>query len=73
MNPAEKTPSDPREPSSDESAKVAPDGVNVVWHEHSVTRETREQQQKHRGCVIWFTGLSGCGKSTIANLVDQRL
>lgn len=33
----------------------------------------RERLNGHRGCVVWFTGLSGCGKSTIANLVDARL
>lgn len=45
----------------------------VVWHEHAVTRVMREQLNGHRGCVVWFTGLSGCGKSTIANLVDEKL
>jgi adenylylsulfate kinase len=45
----------------------------VVWHEQSVTREDREQLNGHRGCVVWFTGLSGCGKSTIANVVDKLL
>jgi adenylylsulfate kinase len=39
----------------------------VVWHEHSVSRAERERLNGHRGCVLWFTGLSGCGKSTIAN------
>ena len=45
----------------------------VVWHEHSVTRADRERQNGHRGCVVWFTGLSGCGKSTVANVVDRKL
>ena len=45
----------------------------VVWHEQSITRADREQLNGHRGCVVWFTGLSGCGKSTVANLVDQKL
>jgi adenylylsulfate kinase len=45
----------------------------VVWHEHAVSRADRERQNGHRGCVVWFTGLSGCGKSTIANAVDQLL
>jgi adenylylsulfate kinase len=52
---------------------MAEDKVHVHWHEHSVTREEREQLNKHKGCVIWFTGLSACGKSTIANLVDHKL
>jgi adenylylsulfate kinase len=47
--------------------------THVVWHRHSVLREDRERLNGHPGCVVWFTGLSGCGKSTIANLVDQRL
>jgi adenylylsulfate kinase len=47
--------------------------VHVVWHDHAVSREEREQLNKNKGCVIWFTGLSGCGKSTIANLVDHKL
>ena len=47
--------------------------TNVHWHEHSVSREEREQLNKHKGCVIWFTGLSACGKSTVANLVDHKL
>lgn len=45
----------------------------VVWHEQSVSREDRERLNGHRGCVVWFTGLSGCGKSTIANVVDKLL
>jgi adenylylsulfate kinase len=47
--------------------------TNVTWHEHSVSREEREQLNRHKGCVIWFTGLSACGKSTVANLVDHKL
>jgi adenylylsulfate kinase len=45
----------------------------VVWHQHAVSRADRERQNGHRGCVVWFTGLSGCGKSTVANAVDQKL
>ena len=45
----------------------------VVWHEQAITRADREQKNGHGGCVVWFTGLSGCGKSTVANLVDQKL
>ena len=47
--------------------------TNVHWHEHSVSRQEREQLNGHKGCVIWFTGLSACGKSTISNLVDHKL
>jgi adenylylsulfate kinase len=45
----------------------------VVWHEHAVKRADRERQNGHRGCVVWFTGLSGCGKSTVANELDAQL
>ena len=45
----------------------------VVWHEQSVSRAEREKLNGHRGCVVWFTGLSGCGKSTVANVVHRKL
>jgi len=47
--------------------------TNVTWHTHSVEREVRERDNGHHGCVVWFTGLSGAGKSTVANLVDHLL
>jgi adenylylsulfate kinase len=49
------------------------DEVHVTWHEHQVDRRSRERLNGHRGCVVWFTGLSGCGKSTVANEVDFQL
>lgn len=49
------------------------EAAHVVWHEHAVARTEREQQAGHRGCVVWFTGLSGCGKSSVANHLDQLL
>jgi adenylylsulfate kinase len=45
----------------------------VTWHAHAVTRHQRERINGHCGCVVWFTGLSGSGKSTIANAVDCKL
>ncbi|PHR95407.1 MAG: adenylyl-sulfate kinase [Blastopirellula sp.] len=47
--------------------------VDVVWHQQAVTLADRERLNDHQGCVVWFTGLSGCGKSTVANLVDRAL
>jgi adenylylsulfate kinase len=41
------------------------DKTLVTWHDHIV--------QRQRGCVVWFTGLSGSGKSTVANRVDAKL
>jgi adenylylsulfate kinase len=46
---------------------------DIVWHDHTVSRADREQRLGQRGVVIWFTGLSGCGKSTIANELDRQL
>lgn len=47
--------------------------TNVTWHAHKVTRDERWKQAGHKGAVLWFTGLSACGKSTIANEVDNKL
>ncbi len=46
---------------------------NVVWEGLNIPREAREEQNGHRSAVLWFTGLSGSGKSTIARAVEQRL
>ena len=47
--------------------------TNVTWHEHKVSREDREKLLNQKGVVLWFTGLSGSGKSTIANEVAYKL
>jgi adenylylsulfate kinase len=47
--------------------------TNVVWHAHAVSKENRCILNGHKGAVLWFTGLSGCGKSSISNAVDHRL
>ena len=52
---------------------MAQEDPKVVWHSHAVERAAREKLMGHRGCVVWFTGLSGSGKSTVANAVDQLL
>ena len=46
---------------------------NVHWQAIDVTRETRIALKNQKPAVLWFTGLSGAGKSTIANLVDKKL
>jgi bifunctional enzyme CysN/CysC len=46
---------------------------NVHWQALDITREARAEQKQQRPRVLWFTGLSGAGKSTIANLVEKRL
>jgi len=45
----------------------------IVWHHSSVSLEDRIARQRHKAGVVWFTGLSGSGKSTVANVVDQML
>ncbi|MEG1653014.1 MAG: adenylyl-sulfate kinase, partial [Hafnia sp.] len=53
-----------------ESNSANPD---IVWHEHAVRREDREKLHGHQGAVLWFTGLSGSGKSSIAGALEQAL
>jgi adenylylsulfate kinase len=47
--------------------------TNVHWHEHAVSNQERAQLSGHKGAVLWFTGLSASGKSTVANTVDHKL
>jgi len=46
---------------------------DVYWHQLDVDKAARAAQNGQRPCVLWFTGLSGAGKTTIANLVEKRL
>ena len=46
---------------------------NTIWHEPSVYRKDREEMNGHKSVIIWFTGLSGAGKSTIAHALEDRL
>ena len=47
--------------------------TNITWHEGHVTREERADLLKQRGATLWFTGLSGSGKSTIAFTLEHAL
>ncbi|MFT4994765.1 MAG: adenylylsulfate kinase [Paraglaciecola sp.] len=47
--------------------------VNIVWHQHDVDKARRAAANKQKPMVIWLTGLSGSGKSTIANLLEKKL
>ena len=47
--------------------------TNVTWHDGEISREDRYNILRQRGATIWFTGLSGSGKSTIAVALDQAL
>ncbi|WP_264739425.1 adenylyl-sulfate kinase [Cytobacillus firmus] len=47
--------------------------TNITWHDAAITKEDRRAQNGHGSAVLWFTGLSGSGKSTIANAVSHEL
>jgi adenylyl-sulfate kinase len=55
----------------DQSTKTG--ATNIVWHAHNVARAERAAQKQQKPCVIWFTGLSGAGKSTVANALEGEL
>ncbi len=46
---------------------------NVTWHEHRIDRRAREEMLGHRGATVWMTGLSGSGKSTVADALAAML
>ena len=46
---------------------------DIVWHDHQVKKEARSNIKKQKPCILWFTGLSGSGKSTVANAVESKL
>lgn len=52
---------------------MKPQSSNTIWHHATVTRERRERQNGHGSAVLWFTGLSGAGKSTIAHATEELL
>ena len=47
--------------------------TNITWHDTTITKKDRRGQNGHGSCTLWFTGLSGSGKSTIANAVSNEL
>lgn len=46
---------------------------NIVWHQHSIDKQFRAQLKKQKPAVLWFTGLSGAGKSTVAGALENKL
>ena len=46
---------------------------HIVWHDHHVSKQERSKIKDQKPCILWFTGLSGSGKSTIANAVESAL
>ncbi len=47
--------------------------TNVVWHEHRISKVKRAEQKSQRPAILWFTGLSGAGKSSVANALELAL
>ena len=46
---------------------------NIVWHQHVINKQARSQRLNQKPCLLWFTGLSGSGKSTIAGELERQL
>ncbi|MDP2863464.1 MAG: adenylyl-sulfate kinase, partial [Desulfobacterales bacterium] len=46
---------------------------NTTWHNVLISREDREKLHGHKGAVVWFTGLSASGKSTVAHMIEKEL
>lgn len=49
------------------------EATNIVWHDAGVSSEERKERIGSEPCILWYTGLSGSGKSTVANAVDRLL
>ncbi|KRG09462.1 adenylyl-sulfate kinase [Lederbergia galactosidilytica] len=47
--------------------------MNIIWHESEVSKENRQKLKHHKSAIIWFTGLSGAGKSTISSALEKEL
>ncbi len=56
-----------------DAAPSRPKSSNVVWEQEGISLTDREEKNGHKAAVLWFTGLSGSGKSTIAKKLEQRL
>lgn len=46
---------------------------NITWHDSAVSRQERNELREQKGFTVWFTGLSGSGKSTISIALEQHL
>lgn len=56
-----------------ETKLTSPISKQIYWHEGNISREDRQRQYGHKNFCIWFTGLSGSGKSTIARKLEEKL
>jgi len=60
-------------PTEESQAEVRPVSPDVVWESWNIDLAEREKRNRHKAGVIWFTGLSGSGKSSIARLLERKL
>ncbi|MBF7020114.1 adenylyl-sulfate kinase [Staphylococcus sp. 18_1_E_LY] len=49
------------------------EATNITWHDSEVTKQQRQQGNNHKSAVVWFTGLSGSGKSTVSVALEKAL
>ena len=56
-----------------EDSRTRMTSKEIRWHDHQIQRSSRAKQKSQKPCMIWFTGLSGAGKSTVANALDELL
>lgn len=61
------------EDEQDYSRQAPNRATNIVWHDLYLDKKTRSKLKNQLPCLLWFTGLSGAGKSTIANIVEKKL
>src|SRR5262250_1818441 len=55
------------------TTQAQPKSKNIVWHHGKLTTQVREEKLRQKGAVVWFTGLSASGKSTVAREVELAL
>ncbi len=53
--------------------EVVTKATNITWHDHTVSKRERSELKQQRPCILWFTGFSGSGKSTVANALESAL
>jgi adenylyl-sulfate kinase len=62
-----------QEAAVEEQTQAETRSTNVTWHDHRVTKQERARRKGQKPCILWFTGFSGSGKSTIADALETRL
>jgi adenylyl-sulfate kinase len=61
------------ETSAADSAATVTKATNLTWFDHRINKAERARRKGQKPCILWFTGFSGSGKSTIANALEARL